>query len=91
MLLATGFPDEPALGGWFAGLFIGFLVVVIVVVIVAAILAYAARISRQAEEAVEALEADYASTFALWNVRETIDLTVAIRDVARRARAELER
>lgn len=91
MLLVIDFPEQVALGGWFVGLFIGFLVVVVIVVVVAAILAYAARISRQADEAVRALEADYVSTFALWKVRETIDLTVAIRDVARRARAELER
>lgn len=88
--LAVEFIDEPQLGGWFAGLLIGSLIVLIVVVIVAAILAYASRIAKQSREAAEALEAAYRSTLGLWRIRETIDATVALSEGARRVREERE-
>ncbi len=62
MTLAANEFGDADLGGWWAGLIIGFLVVVVVVVVVALLLSLASRIGAQAGEAVGLLEQTRAAT-----------------------------
>lgn len=81
---------EPGLGGWYAGIGIGFAVVAVVVVIVALILDIASKISRQAGMAVEALDAAQVNTLPLWDVAVTNRTARAILEGAGRARKAVE-
>lgn len=55
---------------WYAGLAIGFGVIVIVVVVVATILALAARIGAQARAGIDAMDSAREQTLAIWEVQE---------------------
>ena len=63
-ILAASFP------GWWAGLIIGFAVVVVVVILVAMILTYAARIRDQAEDGIGRMDMARSNTLPVWRVQE---------------------
>ena len=71
---------------WYAGLAIGFAVVVVVVVLVAVILTLVERIGSQAESAVDGVEAVRTGTTPLWAVQYTNAAAVGILNGARTAR-----
>lgn len=80
--------------GWWAGLIIGFSVVVVVVLVVAFILAFASRIGDRTQDALEAFDAARDGTSPLARFGETRaaaeDLLAAmraVRDVLPRGRA----
>lgn len=79
-----------ALGGWYAGLVIGFVVVVVVVVIVGTILSLASKIVKQAGLAAAALDDGQAHTLPLWDVAHTTRSAKAILNSATIAREALE-
>jgi hypothetical protein len=56
LILAANEYGDADLTGWWAGLIIGFLVVLVVVIVVAALLSLASRIGAEAGEAVDLLE-----------------------------------
>lgn len=89
MLIAADVsPGHP---GWYAGLVIGFLVVVVVVAVVAAILTFASRIAEQAQQAIEALERARASTQVLEEVSAIEQWVASIPEATRDARGALTR
>jgi len=62
---------EPGLGGWWAGLIIGFVVVVVVVVIVGTLLMLARRIGERANAAVGLLEQTREATRDIGGLAQT--------------------
>lgn len=83
-------PVGNGLGGWYAGLIIGFLVVVIVVAIVGTILSLASKIVKQAAMATDALDSAQANTLPLWDVAQTTRATKAILNSATIVRETIE-
>jgi ABC-type multidrug transport system fused ATPase/permease subunit len=80
---------EPQLGGWWAGLIIGLVVVVVVVLVVSVILVLASRINTRARAATRELEATQSTTQPLVELRRTNDTLQSILRGARTARQAL--
>ncbi len=75
--------------GWWAGLVIGFAVVVVVVIVVALILTFASRISDQTEDALEAFDSARAGTSPLARLEDTRSAAQEVLNAMRSARAAL--
>ncbi|MGH3621143.1 MAG: hypothetical protein ACRDQ5_05045 [Sciscionella sp.] len=89
MLLALNSFGEPALGGWYVGLAIGFLIVLVVVIVVGTILALATRVLVQARTAVTSLEEARATTQPLHELGRTNESLRSILQGAQAARRAL--
>lgn len=81
---------EPALGGWWVGLSIGFVLVLVVVVVVGVLLALASRIGSQVREAVASLDVARSATLSLSELHRTNDTLRSILGGAVTAREALE-
>ncbi|MCA1698722.1 MAG: hypothetical protein LC790_07425, partial [Actinobacteria bacterium] len=77
--------------GWWAGLVIGFAVVVVVVAVVAALLTYASRISDGAGEALDALDSARRGMEPLGRLEGASQTARVALAAARSARGTLER
>lgn len=80
---------EPYVGGWWAGLIIGFALVVVVVAVVAALLVLASKINEQVRAAVHELEVTRSATRSLVELGSTNALLRSILSGARTARQAL--
>jgi hypothetical protein len=80
---------EPHLGGWWAGLIIGFVVVVVVVLVVSTLLVLASRINAQVRAAARELEATQSTTQPLVELGRTNNTLQSILRGARAARKAL--
>lgn len=89
MLLATHEFGATHLGGWWAGLIIGFILVVAVVIVVGVLLALASRIGAQAREAVQALEVARSTTGPIEELKRTDSTLQSILRGAQSARQAL--
>lgn len=89
MTLALNEFGDPELGGWWAGLIIGFVIVAAVVVVVGAILMLASQIGQHAGTAVAALEVTRDATQPLHELRRTNELLQGILSGAATARKAL--
>lgn len=89
LTLALNEFGEPGLGGWWAGLIIGFVIVAAVVVVVGAILMLASQIRDEAVQAVGLLEVTRDATQPLHELRRTNELLQGILSGAATARKAL--
>lgn len=81
--------EEAQLGGWWAGLTIGFVVVVVVVIVVGVLLVRASQINGQARTAVSEIDAIRQPTQPLAELARTNDTLQSILRGARTAREAL--
>ncbi len=88
--IATHTAGDPYFG-WYAGLAVGFCVVVVVVAVVALLLTYATRVGDRAQEAVEALIEARQGTLGLHPLRRANDSAEATLEAARASRRPLTR
>lgn len=89
LTLALNEFGEPGLGGWWAGLIIGFVIVAAIVVVVGAILMLASQIRDEAVQAVGLLEVTRDATQPLHELRRTNELLQGILSGAATARKAL--
>lgn len=75
---------------WYAGLSIGFAVVVVVVIVVAAILGLAARIGAQARAGIHLMDRARVTTLPVWALQETNSSLTGIWRAAQSTRASLQ-
>ncbi len=83
--IATHTAGDPYFG-WYAGLAVGFCVVVVVVAVVALLLTYATRVGDRVQEAAEALVEAREGTLGLQALRGANDSAEATLEAARAAR-----